>query len=99
MIKFLSWLVEFLMRRSKKPWARFTIDKIATDNQISFHMSWNKSFIKKINELGFFGESDEETIQNFLFSSLMYPKDLEEDEVVVSEYHPQLQNETNTLKR
>lgn len=96
-VKFLSWLVEFLMRRSKKPWARFTIDKITPDDQIPFQMSWNKAFIKKINMLGFFGESDEETIQNFLFSSLMYPKDIENE--VVSEYHPQLQNETNKLKR
>lgn len=96
MRKFLNFLLEFRMNRSKKPWAKFEIDKISDENEIAFKMHWNKAFIKKINSLGFYGSNEQETVENFLFSSLMYPKNLEED-AIVSDYHPELQNE-NILK-
>jgi hypothetical protein len=99
-MRFLNWLAEFLARRSKKPWARFIVDGIDKDGQVKFTMSWNKAFIKNINSYGFQAESEEISVQNFLFGSMMYPKELEEEvEEISSDYHPHLQSEFNKLRK
>lgn len=97
MSRFLNWLIEKLHSRSKKPWLRLVINGIQEDGLIRFDSSWNKAFIKNINANGFYAENEEETIQNFIFSSLIYPKDLEDE--VNSEAHPNLSSAENNFKR
>lgn len=100
-IKFLNWLIEKKMSFSKKPWARFSTNGILEDNQVKFEMSYNKAFIKNIEQKGFTGTNEEETVHNFLFGTLMIPKSImdEYEDVVNSEAHPQLSAEANVLKR
>ena len=101
MVRFLEWLTEKLMKFSKKPWARFVVSGITKDEQIRFEMAWNSAFIKNIQTFGFVAETEEELIQQFLMGSIMWPKDYEtqEDDIVTSQQHPNLQDESNLLKR
>ena len=102
MVKFLNWLAEVLNRKNKKPWARFIVNGISEDGQVRFDMAFNKAFIKNIKSHGLGGASDEETVENFLFGSMLAPKgffDEDASEEVVSDNHPFLQSETNKFKR
>lgn len=96
MRKFLNWSVEFLSRRSKKPWARFITNGISEDGQVKFDMAWNKAFLNNIAQYGFVGESDEISVQHFLMGSIMIPAELlNDEEEVTSTAHPHLQDEKN----
>lgn len=97
MIFLLNLIEELLMKFRKKPWARFTINGIQEDGQVKFVIAYNKAFIKNLQQNGFGASSTDETIQNFLFGSLMYPSIYENE--VASDEHPFLQSETNILKK
>lgn len=102
MVRLLNWLTNLLMARRKKPWARFIVNGISDDGQVRFDISYNKAFIKNIQANGLQGASDEESVQNFLFGTMMLPKEIfeEEDfEPVASDAHPFLQAEDNKFKR
>jgi len=101
MVRLLNWLAEVLMRASKKPWARFIVSGITDDGQVRFDMAYNKAFIKNLSLQGLAGASDEETVQNFLFGSIMAPKGFFDDieQEITSDAHPFLTSETNKLKR
>ena len=97
----LAKLSEFFARRSKKPWARFIIGGIQPDGQVKFEMALNKAFIKNIDKHGFTAESEEISVQNFLFGTLMAPKDLFDEitDEVTSNYHPNLKSDTNQFRK
>jgi hypothetical protein len=93
---FLNWLSERIMLRRKKAWARFQVGGIQSDGQIKFEIAYNKAFLKNVRDNGLSGATEEETVENFLFGALMFPKNLEEE--VTSEAHPDLLKDTNSLK-
>jgi hypothetical protein len=99
MSRFLNWLVELLMKRSKKPWARFITSGIDDEGQVRFDMAWNKAFLRNIAQYGFDGESEEICVQNFLWGSMMLPKSIFDDDEVSSAEHPNLQSEKNQFRR
>lgn len=101
MSRLFSWLAEFFAKRSKKPWARFITIGIDDENQVRFEMAWNKAFLRNLKKNGFEADSDEEAVQDFLFGSLLLPKELfdEDEEEVQSSEHPSLQSEKNQYKR
>ena len=94
-----NWLSEFFAKRSKKPWARFITNGIDDEGQVRFDMAWNKAFLRNIEAYGFDGESEEISVQNFLFGSMMLPKEIFDDEEITSTEHPNLRSETNKLRR
>jgi hypothetical protein len=99
MVRFFEWLTELLMRRSKKPWGRFTVGGITEDNQIRFEIAYNKALLKNIKANGLEGETDEDTINNFLFATVMYPKQYEDTvDPVQSDFHPNLSSADNKFK-
>jgi hypothetical protein len=97
MVKFFNWLSELFSRRSKKPWARFIVSGIDENGMVKFDMAWNHAFIKHSDELGFTGESEEITVQNFLFGIMSLTKDVNDQEIL-SEQHPHLADERNSLR-
>lgn len=103
MVKFLNWLVEKLMSRSKKPWGRFIVSGVTEDSEVRFDISYNKAFIKNLDKQGLTGITEEETVQNFLFGTMMAPKamfdEINDQSPIATEAHPNLQSETNVLKR
>jgi hypothetical protein len=55
------------------PWAMFEVIGI-DEGQVKIHMSWNPTFIKYIQALGFAAETEEDTVQLFFRASQMQPK-------------------------
>lgn len=76
MVKFLNWLAEKLMTRSKKPWARLIVSGIDHNNEVRFDVAYNKAFIRNLDKQGLTGANDDETVQNFLFGTFMAPKSI-----------------------
>lgn len=84
------------------PWAMFEVVGFADDGQIKVEFNWNKAFIKKLDELGFTAETEEDTVQLFFYASQMQPTSLEAaggDESVQSEDLPQLSERVNRVVR
>jgi len=106
MVKLFNWLVERLMSRSKKPWARLLISGVDKNNEVRFDVAYNKAFIRNLDKQGLTGANDDETIENFLFGTFMAPKSimdeymsLNENGGVASDAHPNLSSEvTETMK-
>lgn len=91
MRKLLSRLLERIDERSREPRASFSIAGFEKDGRIKVEFSWNSAFIKKIKELGFQAETDEDTVQLFFYASSMRPLSLySEDGNVLSSEHPKL---------
>lgn len=99
MLKLINRLYLWAKTRSSIPWASFEVGEIGEDGQMKVHFNWNEPFIKKLHQLGFKAETDEDTVQLFFYASQMQPGALDEDEKpVVSEMHPTLSNQQNTFK-
>lgn len=82
------------------PWAMFEVVGFQNDGQIKVEFNWNRAFIKKLDELGFTAETEEDTVQLFFYASQMRPTHLElagGDESVQSEDLPQLGNRVNRV--
>lgn len=85
---------------STSPWAAFEINGFEEDGRIKVDFSWNNSFIKKIKDMGFQAETDEDCVQLFFFTSSMRPVNLAEDpsdDAVQSSSHPNLSSINNQL--
>jgi hypothetical protein len=79
------------------PWAVFEIAGFEDDGRVKVQFAWNSSFIKKIRELGFHAETEDDSVQLFFYASQMTPgSDCEVQ--VQSEQHPQLSDPKNLLK-
>ena len=88
-------LKEKLESGSKTPWAAIEFNGVQ-EGAVAFSMSWNKAFMKNLEEAGFQGINPEETIQNFfLFMANMNAV----QDVVNPEGMPTLSNDANMLKR
>ncbi|MEM2159631.1 MAG: hypothetical protein QXN55_01600 [Candidatus Nitrosotenuis sp.] len=85
--KFTNWLTEKIQNKSKRPWGQFTVSGI-NEGMLRFQMQWNQAFLDNLHDNGFRGTSDEETVQNFLLGSLMWPKELNVDNTINSDEHP-----------
>ena len=64
------------MSQSDEPWAVFEINGFTEDSQIKVDFNCNSAFISKINALGFFAETEEDTVQLFFFAGQMKPTEL-----------------------
>lgn len=85
---------------SSKPWAMFEIDGFEEDGRIKVRFSWNSAFIKKINDLGFQAETEDDSVQLFFYASQMRPTELSSgDDAVQSAEHPQLSSQQNILRK
>lgn len=90
---------EFLCRNSKNPWACYETNGIK-DGKVEFSISWNKQFIKNLNEAGFDGMTEEEVAQLFFMYTKMTPEGMtDENDVVNPEATPRLSSEANILKK
>lgn len=84
------------------PWAMFEVVGFESDGQIRVEFNWNKPFIKKLDELGFTAETEEDTVQLFFYASQMKPTHLAVaggDESVQSDDLPQLSDRVNRVAR
>ncbi len=88
-------LKEMISANSKEPWAAIEFNGVQ-EGAVAFSMSWNKSFLRNLEESGFQGINPEETIQNFFM--FMANMNIVQD-VVNPEGTPTLSNEANTLRR
>jgi hypothetical protein len=83
---------------SDAPWALFEIRDFPADGQIKVEFNWNDAFIKRINALGFQGETAEDAVQLFFYTSQMRPESLAGgDEVVQADGTPNLSSPTNRM--
>lgn len=84
------------------PWAMFEIVGFQDDGQVKVEFNWNDAFIRKLDQLGFTAETEEDTVQLFFYASQMKPTSLMEaggDESVQSEDLPQLSENSNRVAR
>jgi len=66
MRKILTWLINFLVERSKHPYVAYITSGISDDGQIKFEMYWNKGLIENLHKNGIRGANDNETAMLFL---------------------------------
>lgn len=71
-----------------EPWACFEVVGFETDGRIKVQFNWNDAFIKKIKELGFEAETEDDCVQLFFYTSSMRPTQL--SETVAPSEHPNL---------
>ena len=98
MLNLIKKFYYFAREKSKDPWASFEVGEIGEDGQMKVHFNWNKPFIEKLHELGFRSETEEDTVQLFFYASQMRPEQLNYEEKVASDAHPQLSNQQNSFK-
>jgi len=96
-------LQKFLTKRrdkSEEPWAAFEVTGFEKDGRIRVTTNWNKSFIKKIHELGFHAETEEDSVQLFFYTAQARPTafDGAEEDPAISPGHPNLQSDTHSLR-
>jgi uncharacterized coiled-coil DUF342 family protein len=64
-----------VMEETTSPWAIFEV--LGFEEQgVKINFNWNRSFISEINKLGFTGEDDEETVQQFFAVMKMLPSSM-----------------------
>jgi hypothetical protein len=81
------------------PWATFEVRGFEDDGRIKVEFNWNSEFIRKIKDLGFQAETEEDSVQLFFYASQMKPTELSVgDDPVQSEEHPQLSSQQNVLR-
>ena len=88
---------EWLSGTSKKPWACIECDGINDETGIGFSMTWNKAFITNLEQRGFQGINQNETVQNFLMFCGAQMLQREENNVNPAEM-PNLSSDANLLK-
>lgn len=58
---------------SGTPWAIFEIMDFDGEGRVKVEFNWNAAFIKRLDELGFTAETEEDTVQLFFYASQMKP--------------------------
>jgi hypothetical protein len=84
-------LKSFFSNFSKKPWACFETIGPTDKDQVAFSIHCNKAFIEKLNDMGYAGINDEETVQLFFLQLHMIPDSYSDE--VISEAHPNLRSD------
>jgi hypothetical protein len=85
---------------SQTPWAIFEIVNFDEDGKVKVEFNWNQAFIKKLDEVGFTAETEEDTVQLFFYASQMQPEELSEvsgDESVQIADLPNLSQNVNRI--
>lgn len=84
----------------KEPWASFEVHGFEEDGRIKVKTNWNDAFIKKIYELGFKAETEEDSVQLFFYTAQARPTEFDgaEEDPAISVGHPNLQSDTHTLR-
>jgi hypothetical protein len=91
-------LKELISGRSKKPWANIECNGFNDDMGIGFSMSWNQAFIRNLEERGFQGIDENETVNNFmLFCGAQMVNDRQDE--INPDATPNLTSEANTFRR
>lgn len=80
----------------KEARASFTVTGFE-DERIRVEFDWNDAFIKKVNELGFAAETEEDTVQLFFYASSMRPTAISDDVEDLLAPEVQLAKDTNRL--
>lgn len=81
------------------PWATFEVRGFEADGRIKVEFNWNSAFIRKIKDLGFQAETEEDSVQLFFYTSQMKPTEMTfGDDPVQSNEHPQLSSQQNVLR-
>lgn len=86
---------------SETPWASFEVFGFEADGRIAINFNWNQAFIQKVRSMGFEGETEEDTVQLFFYTSSMRPTSMAadpEDEAVQSLAHPSLSTIENEIR-
>lgn len=55
------------------PWAMFEVDGFEDDGRIKVQFNWNAAFIRRLDQLGFTAETEQDTVQLFFYASQMRP--------------------------
>jgi len=101
MVKFLRRLFgEKPKEESTEPWASFSVTGFEKDGRIKVDFDWNPAFIRKIHELGFHAETEEDSVQLFFYTSSMRPTEFDgvEEDPARSVEHPNLMSDTHSLR-
>lgn len=94
--KLLDWRRDI----SSEPWASFEVTGFEDDGRIKVQTNWNAAFIKKIHELGFKAETEEDSVQLFFYTAQAHPTEFDgaEEDPATSSGHPNLQSDTHSLR-
>lgn len=87
-----------LKRKSKTPWAVFSIDGFEDNGLIKVNFLWNPAFIEKIHALGFHAETEEDSVMLFYYASQMKPDFMDKEGAVQSDQHPSLTSASNEMR-
>jgi len=88
--------------KTTEPWAMFEVAGFdEKEERIKMVFNWNSAFIEHLNGMGFTGETEDDTVQAFFFTSQMAPagSDPDGDESVQVEDLPNLSNRVNKVSR
>lgn len=100
---FLVKIKEWWFKNSDDPWACFETDGPSRDGIMEFSISWNKSFVDRLQRLGYTGGNDEELVQLFFLSTRVLPENLlnepAADNAINPEGMPRLTSEMNELRK
>lgn len=98
--KLLERALDWRRNASPEPWASFEVTGFEDDGRIKVQTNWNDAFIEKIYDLGFKAETEEDSVQLFFYTAQARPTEFDGVDVdeAVSEGHPNLQNDTHTLR-
>ena len=66
-----------LAEAQKDPWACFEVVSIE-DGRVKVKFNWNDMFLTEIKKMGFEGETPEDIVQLFFYTSKMLPEELDE---------------------
>ena len=81
------------------PWACFEIVGFEDDGRIKVEFNFNDPFIEKIHDLGFQGETPEDSVQLFFYASQLKPTELDGAQAVIqSDNHPALNGSQNIVR-
>lgn len=98
-----KWVEKWLDKKrneSKEPWASFEVTGFENDGRIKVTTNWNSAFIKKIHDLGFHAETEQDSVQLFFYTAQARPTSLygDEENPARSSGHPNLSNDTHELR-
>ena len=93
-------LLDKIRDTEEEPWASFEVTGFEDDGRIKVETHWNPAFIKKIHELGFKAETEEDSVQLFFYTAQARPTEFDgvNEEEAVSTGHPNLMSDTHSLR-
>jgi hypothetical protein len=97
--KFLIWLLDKTQAGNSEPFGCYFTSGIQ-NGQAPIQFVWNKAFVENLRAFGYDCETEEETVELFYIATRPTPQQYDDpEEVVNSEDHPLLSNDTHSLRR